>query len=222
MLVLDPDAAPGVWPGCQVVGGGDDWEGIERALRGVREIVARRRQRRAQGETRQFAPLYIVMDEYADVVRNAPAARELVETILRRGRKLGVHLIVGVQDRLVKTLGFEGQSDLRRNFTYVVDVEMFRPELDDDGIVVDIGRAGDTLKRVLSELNFRNLDEVPAFAGRNTTTEFLARIVFDGIVRAIGEGELGAGAAGLERIRVTLHESHVAAASYEGALGARN
>jgi hypothetical protein len=68
----------------------------------------------------------------------------------------------------------------------------------------------------LSELNFRNLDEVPEFAGRNTTTEFVAKVVFEAMVRAIGHGELGAGASGLERIRVTLHESHVAAASYEG------
>jgi 6-pyruvoyl-tetrahydropterin synthase len=80
---------------------------------------------------------------------------------------------------------------------------------------VDIGRAGDTLKRVLAELNFRNLDDVPAFAGRNTTTEFLARIVFDQLVAAIRSGGMGPGASGIERIRVTLHESHVAAASYE-------
>jgi energy-coupling factor transporter ATP-binding protein EcfA2 len=122
VLVLDPDAAPGVWPGCQVVGGGDNWPAIERALTSVREIVARRRQARANGETRQFTTLCVIMDEYADVVRHVAPARELVETILRRGRKLGVHLVIGVQDRLVKTMGLEGQGDLRRNFTYTVDV----------------------------------------------------------------------------------------------------
>ena len=111
-----------------------------------------------------------------------------------------------------------GPAQRLHGATFVVDVEMFRLELDRDGIVVDIGRAGNALKHVLSELNFRNLDEVPAFAGHNTTTEFVAKVVFDGLVRAIGHGELGPGASGVERIRVTLHESHVAAASYEGAV----
>jgi hypothetical protein len=95
-------------------------------------------------------------------------------------------------------------------------VEFRRAALDADSIVVDIGRAGDTLKRLLAEINYRNLDEVPAFAGKNTTTEFLARHVFDGIVAAIAAGELGPGAAAVESLKVTLHESHVASASYEG------
>jgi len=127
---------------------------------------------------------------------------------------------VTVRDHMMIAHSFKGEvfgpAQRLHGATYVVDVEMYRLELDRDGIVVDIGRAGDTLKRVLSELNFRNLDEIPAFAGRNTTTEFLAKYVFDGFVRAIGHGELGPGAAGVERIRVTLHESHIASASYEG------
>jgi 6-pyruvoyl-tetrahydropterin synthase len=108
-----------------------------------------------------------------------------------------------------------GPAQRLHGATYVVDVELKRPGLDADGIVVDIGRATDALRRILADLNYRNLDEVPAFAGRNTTTEMLARVVFDGMVAAIGRGDLGAGANGLEQIRVTLHESHVAAASYE-------
>ena len=77
-------------------------------------------------------------------------------------------------------------------------------------------RAGETLRRVLSELNFRNLDDIPAFAGRNTTTEFLAKFVFDGMLAAISSGELGPGAGAIESLRITLHESHVASASFEG------
>jgi 6-pyruvoyl-tetrahydropterin synthase len=126
---------------------------------------------------------------------------------------------VTVRDHMMIAHSFRGDvfgpAQRLHGATYVVDVEMFRADLDDDGVVVDIGCAGDTLKRVLAELNFRNLDEVPAFAGRNTTTEFLARVVFDQLVAAIRSGGMGPGASGIERIRVTLHESHVAAASYE-------
>jgi 6-pyruvoyltetrahydropterin/6-carboxytetrahydropterin synthase len=132
---------------------------------------------------------------------------------------------VMVRDHMMIAHSFKGEvfgpAQRLHGATYVVDVEMSRAELDPDGIVVDIGRASDTLKRVLAEVNFRNLDEVPAFAGRNTTTEFLARIVFNGLVAAIGRGELGPGAEGVERIKVTLHESHVAAASFEGAVRSR-
>jgi len=132
---------------------------------------------------------------------------------------------VMVRDHMMIAHSFKGEvfgpAQRLHGATYVVDVEMSRAELDPDGTVVDIGRASDTLKRVLAEVNFRNLDEVPAFAGRNTTTEFLARIVFDGLVAAIGRGELGPGAEGVERIKVTLHESHVAAASFEGAVRSR-
>ena len=111
-----------------------------------------------------------------------------------------------------------GPAQRLHGATYVVDVEFRRPELDADGIVVDIGKAGDTLKAVLGGLNFQNLDDEPAFKGRNTTTEFLARVIFDRIVEATGRGELGANAGGIESAKVTLHESHVAWASYEVAL----
>ena len=109
-----------------------------------------------------------------------------------------------------------GPAQRLHGATYVVDVELKRPDLDADGIVADIGRAAEALRRVLADLNYRNLDELPAFAGRNTTTEFLARVVFDGLIAAIGRGDLGAGAGAIEQIRVTLHESHIASASFEG------
>jgi 6-pyruvoyltetrahydropterin/6-carboxytetrahydropterin synthase len=109
-----------------------------------------------------------------------------------------------------------GPAQRLHGATYVVDVEFRRPDVDADGIVVDIGRAGDTLKRILGEINFRNLDEVPAFQGRNTTTEFLARWVFGQVTAAIAAGDLGPGGRDLQALRVTLHESHVASASFEG------
>lgn len=131
---------------------------------------------------------------------------------------------VTVRDHMMIAHSFRGAvfgpAQRLHGATYLVDVEMSRPELDADGIVVDIGRAGEVLKAILADLNFRNLDEIPAFAGHNTTTEFLARVVFDGIASAIAKGDLGPGAAGVERIKVTLHESHVASASFESAVGA--
>jgi len=127
---------------------------------------------------------------------------------------------VTVRDHVMIAHSFTGQvfgpAQRLHGATYVVDVELKRPDLDADGIVADIGRAAEALRLVLADLNYRNLDELPAFAGRNTTTEFLARVVFDGLVAAIGRGELGPEAGAIERIRVTLHESHIASASYEG------
>jgi 6-pyruvoyl-tetrahydropterin synthase len=104
--------------------------------------------------------------------------------------------------------------------TFVVDVAFLREELTPDGVVVDIGRAHDALKATLEPLNYRNLDELPQFAGKNTTTEFLSRHIFDAMSRAARNGALGPGGEGVARIRVTLHESHVARAWFEGAVGA--
>jgi 6-pyruvoyl-tetrahydropterin synthase len=104
--------------------------------------------------------------------------------------------------------------------TYIVDAEFKRAELDSDGIVVDIGRASQCLRVVLAELNFRNLDDDPVFHGRNTTTEFLAFAIFERVAAEIATGALGENAAGLRALRVTLHESHVAWAAYEGTLPA--
>jgi 6-pyruvoyl-tetrahydropterin synthase len=129
---------------------------------------------------------------------------------------------VKVRDHFMIAHSFSGDvfGPARRlhGATYVVDVEFRRRSLDRDGIVVDIGRAGETLRLVLGDLNFRNLDEEPAFEGRNTTTEFLARVIFDRVAAALRRGDLGAEAQAIESIRVTLHESHVASAAYEGQL----
>ncbi len=111
-----------------------------------------------------------------------------------------------------------GPAQRMHGATYVVDVEFRRRELDEDGIVVDIGRAGESLREVLAALNFRNLDEEADFKGRNTTTEFLARVIFDRIAQRVHDGQLGASARGMQSLRVTLHESHVAWAAFEGEL----
>jgi 6-pyruvoyltetrahydropterin/6-carboxytetrahydropterin synthase len=105
--------------------------------------------------------------------------------------------------------------------TYVVDVEFRRHELDQDGLVVDIGLASQALRQGLAPLNYRNLDLLPELKGRNTTTEFLAKVVFDRIASSIREGRLGASAKQLASLRVTLHESHVAWASFEAELVAK-
>jgi 6-pyruvoyltetrahydropterin/6-carboxytetrahydropterin synthase len=111
-----------------------------------------------------------------------------------------------------------GPAQRMHGATYTVDAEFSSPELGDDGIVVDIGRASTALQSVLGELNFRNLDEVPEFEGKNTTTEFLARVIFDRVSQRIHAGELGPGSDGLTRLRIVLHESHVAWAAFEGSL----
>jgi 6-pyruvoyltetrahydropterin/6-carboxytetrahydropterin synthase len=130
---------------------------------------------------------------------------------------------VSVRDHFMIAHSFSGQvfgpAQKLHGATYVVDVEFRRPELDPDGIVVDIGRASDGLREVLAALNFRNLDDEPAFRGKNTTTEFLAFVVHERMAKKIAAGDLGPHARGLASLRVTLHESHVAWAAYEGALG---
>ena len=109
-----------------------------------------------------------------------------------------------------------GPAQRLHGATYVVDLEMRRRELDADGVVVDIGRASVVLHEVLAALNFRNLDETPEFTGKNTTTEFLARVIFDRIAARIGAGDLGDAARDLEWMKVTLGESHVAWAAFDG------
>lgn len=103
--------------------------------------------------------------------------------------------------------------------TFTVDVAFFRARLGPDNIVVDIGRALEALRAVLAPLNYANLDALPDFAGAVTTTEFLARHVFDRLRDALRAGSLGPSAAGIERMRVTLHESHLARAWYEAPVG---
>ena len=127
---------------------------------------------------------------------------------------------LNVRDHFMIAHSFTGEAfgpaQKLHGATYVVDATFARPELDADGLVVDIGRAGALLKAVLGELDYRNLDDEPAFAGRNTTTEFLARAIFERLAAALRAGKLGAGAAGVSSIAVTLHESHVAWGRYEG------
>lgn len=105
--------------------------------------------------------------------------------------------------------------------TFVVDAAFFRSELTGNDIVVDIGLAADVLKTILATLNYRNLDDLDIFAGRRSTTEVLARWVFDELANAIAGGKLGEDAHGIERIKITLNESHVARAWYEAALPAQ-
>jgi 6-pyruvoyl-tetrahydropterin synthase len=132
---------------------------------------------------------------------------------------------VNVRDHFMIAHSFRGDvfgpAQRLHGATYVVDVELRRAELDADGMVVDIALATEVLRTVLGELNLRNLDDDPAFEGRNTTTEFMARVIFDRVAARIGNGELGPHASGLSSLRVKLHESHVAWAAYEGALPAR-
>ena len=129
---------------------------------------------------------------------------------------------VSVRDHMMIAHSFRGDvfgpAQRLHGATYVVDVELRRPDLDKDGIVVDIGRAAAALRQVMADLNLRNLDEDPAFAGRNTTTEFLARVVFDRMVSAIRRGDLGVDTA-VASMRVTLSESHVASGSFDGPVG---
>lgn len=102
--------------------------------------------------------------------------------------------------------------------TYVVDAAFFTDDLDEDGLVVDIGLATEALKAALKPLNYQNLDALQAFAGRITTTEFLAKVLFDTLATAVREGALGPGGHRIRRLKVSLNESHVARAWYEGAL----
>jgi 6-pyruvoyl-tetrahydropterin synthase len=102
--------------------------------------------------------------------------------------------------------------------TYVLDIGFLREALDENDIVLDIGLATDQVRLVLQDINYRNLDDHPAFSGRRTTTEALARWLFDRIAAALGRGDFGPSGRAVSRLRVVLHESHVALASYEADL----
>jgi 6-pyruvoyl-tetrahydropterin synthase len=130
---------------------------------------------------------------------------------------------VSVRDHFMIAHSFSGDTfgpaQRMHGATYVVDAEFRREALDEDSVVVDIGKAAVLLREVLGALNFRNLDEEDAFAGRNTTTEFLARVIFDRLAARITDGALGPDSAGLAGMKICLHESHIAWAGYEGPLG---
>jgi 6-pyruvoyl-tetrahydropterin synthase len=129
---------------------------------------------------------------------------------------------VEVRDHIMIAHSFRGAvfgpAQALHGATFVVDVAFMAETLDEHGIVVDIGRAHETLKAVLGPLNYRNLDEVPALAGKNTTTEFLAKYVFDQVADAARSGQLGREGRELTALRVTVSESHVARAWYEARL----
>lgn len=129
---------------------------------------------------------------------------------------------VGVRDHFMIAHSLAGDvfgpAQRLHGATYVVDVEFRRTELDSHGIVLDIGLASQAVHELLAELNYRNLDSEHALAGRNTTTEFLARLIFNRLGERIRAGQLGPDARGLHSLRVTLHESHVAWASFEASL----
>lgn len=129
---------------------------------------------------------------------------------------------LNVRDHFMIAHSFTGETfgpaQRLHGATYVVDAEFRRPKLDAEGLVVDIGLASQVLKSILDDLNYRNLDDEDVFAGKNTTTEFLAREIFERMAAAVRDGRLGPGAGGLTAIKITLNESHVAWGSYEGAL----
>ena len=129
---------------------------------------------------------------------------------------------VTVRDHMMIAHSFRGAvfgpAQRLHGATFVVDATFRRAELDDDNIVVDIGRAAQELNAVVGRLNFRNLDDDPAFEGMNTSTEALAQVIADRLAERVHAGALGEGARGLAGIAVTLHESHIAWASYERAM----
>jgi len=129
---------------------------------------------------------------------------------------------VTVRDHMMIAHSFRGEAfgpaQRLHGATYVIDATFRRSELDSDGVVVDIGRAAEELRALVSELDYRNLDDEPAFAGMNTTTEALARLLADRLAERAQAGALGQAGRDLDGIAVTLHESHVASASYERAL----
>ena len=129
---------------------------------------------------------------------------------------------VEVRDHIMIAHSFRGAvfgpAQALHGATFVVDAAFLADELDSNGIVVDIGRAHEVLRSILAPLNYKNLDDVPEFQGKNTTTEFLTKHVFDALVTAARKGELGRDGRALKAIRVTISESHLARAWYEGPL----
>jgi 6-pyruvoyl-tetrahydropterin synthase len=126
---------------------------------------------------------------------------------------------VTVRDHMMIAHSFRGEvfgpAQRLHGATYVVDATFRRAALDADGIVVDMGRAAEALHAVVGELSYRNLDDEPAFAGMNTSTEALAQVIADRLAESVAAGALGEAARALDGLVVTLHESHVAWASYE-------
>jgi len=129
---------------------------------------------------------------------------------------------INVRDHFMIAHSFRGDTfgpaQALHGATYVTDATFFRENLDADGVVIDIAAATETLRAVLARYNLTNLDELTEFEGVNTTTEYLARHIADALAVAIDNGDLGESAQTLDRLKVTLHESHVASAAYERSL----
>jgi 6-pyruvoyl-tetrahydropterin synthase len=129
---------------------------------------------------------------------------------------------VEVRDHVMIAHSFTGEmfgpAQALHGATFVIDAAFLAETLDRHGIVVDIGRAHEALRAIVKEINYRNLDDLPEFKGQNTTTEFLTKYVFDRLAAAAKSGGLGRSAGELAAIRVTISESHVARAWYEGPL----
>jgi 6-pyruvoyl-tetrahydropterin synthase len=129
---------------------------------------------------------------------------------------------VEVRDHIMIAHSFRGAvfgpAQALHGATFVVDAAFLAETLDDNGIVIDIGRAHDALKAALSPLNYRNLDDVAEFSGHNTTTEFLTKHIFERLAKDARAGDLGRDGRALKAIRVTISESHVARAWYEADL----
>ncbi|GGW34846.1 6-pyruvoyl trahydropterin synthase family protein [Streptomyces griseoloalbus] len=129
---------------------------------------------------------------------------------------------ITVRDHIMVAHSFRGEvfgpAQRLHGATFLVDATFRREQLDEDNIVVDIGLATQELGTVVGELNYRNLDNEPDFAGVNTSTEYLAKVIADRLAERIHKGALGEGAKGIAGLSVTLHESHIAWASYERAL----
>jgi 6-pyruvoyl-tetrahydropterin synthase len=129
---------------------------------------------------------------------------------------------VEVRDHVMIAHSFRGElfgpAQALHGATFVIDAAFIAETLDRNGVVIDIGRAHEALRSILKPINYRNLDEVQEFKGVNTTTEFLTKYVFDRLAAAARAGELGRDARELHSIRVTISESHVARAWYEGLL----
>jgi 6-pyruvoyl-tetrahydropterin synthase len=129
---------------------------------------------------------------------------------------------VEVRDHIMIAHSFKGAvfgpAQKMHGATFVVDAAFIAEALDENAIVIDIGRAHEALKAVLGPLNYQNLDDLPEFKGKNTTTEFLSKYIFDGLAKPARAGELGRPGRELKAIRITLSESHVARAQYEAPL----
>jgi 6-pyruvoyl-tetrahydropterin synthase len=129
---------------------------------------------------------------------------------------------VEVRDHIMIAHSFRGAvfgpAQTLHGATFVGDAAFIADALDNNGIVIDIGRAHHALKAVLAALNFRNLDDMAEFKGSNTTTEFLSKYIFDGLAKPARAGELGRPGQQLKALRITLSESHVARAQYEAPL----